>query len=76
MLGTVTQRHTGIDTDTRTDSQDSIRSGTDLDPSADKEWMEDGKCGAEFKSGLTLDELSPKGSAFLCFLIATLVHYW
>lgn len=53
-MGTVTQRHTGIDTDTRTDSQDSVWSGTDLDPSADKEQMEDEKCGGESSNQASL----------------------
>lgn len=54
MLETVSQKLTGIDTDTRTDSQDRVWSGTDLDPSADKEWLEDGKCGVESSNQISL----------------------
>lgn len=54
MLETVSQRLTGIETDTRTDSQDRVWSGTDLDPSADKEWLEDGKHEVESSNQISL----------------------
>lgn len=72
------QIDTGRHTKTGTDSQDSLQSGTDSDSySREGQPKTQGEQSREFKSGLTLGQMTPKGSALLISVFnSTVMHYW